>query len=76
MVGIYQEVLSKLKHDRILDNSVNAAAYVNAANSGMEELLNTNFVKEVKEKYTPEDIYYGSVFFLPIIDKVYQLTKI
>lgn len=76
MIEIYQEVLSKLKHDRILDNSVNAAAYVNAASSGMEELLNTNFVKEVKEKYTPEDIYYGSVFFLPIIDKVYQLTKI
>jgi hypothetical protein len=76
MVEIYQEVLSKLKHDRILDNSVNSGAYVNAASSGMEELLNTNFVKEVKEKYTPEDIYYGSVFFLPIIDKVYQLTKI
>lgn len=76
MADIYQEVLAQLKHDRILDNSVNTADYVEKARESMEELLDTNFVKEVKQKYSKEDIYYGSVFFLPIIDKVFELTKI
>lgn len=76
MMGIYNEILSLLKRDRVLDNTANTEAYINEARSSIIELLDTNFKKEVKEKFAAEDIYYDSVFFLPIIDKVFNLTQI
>ncbi|EGN57441.1 hypothetical protein PRBRB14_21980 [Hallella multisaccharivorax DSM 17128] len=76
MIGIYKNILSLMKHDRILDNTSNTEAYVEKAGESIMELLDTNFKKDVQQKYAKEDIYFGSVFFLPIIDKVYQLTKI
>ena len=75
-MGIYNEILSLLKRDRVLDNTANTEAYINEARSSIIELLDTNFKKEVKEKFAAEDIYYDSVFFLPIIDKVFNLTQI
>lgn len=76
MIDIYKDVLSLLKHDQILDNSVNSEAYINKAKEGLMERFETNFVKEVQQKYSKESLYFGSVFFLPIIDKVFELTTI
>lgn len=76
MADIYKEVLGQMKHDRIIDNSVNITVYINEVKKDMSERLDTNFTKEVKQKYSSEDIYFDSVFFLPIVDKVFELTKI
>ena len=76
MISIYKDVLSQLKHDQILDNSVSTEAYIKEAKKDLMARLDTNFVKEVKQKYSLESIYSDSVFFLPIVDKVFELTKI
>ena len=65
-----------MKHDQILDNSVSTEAYIKEAKKDLMARLDTNFVKEVKQKYSLESIYSDSVFFLPIVDKVFELTKI
>lgn len=76
LLDTYREVLAMLKHDRILDNSVKIEPYIEEAKTNLMERLDSDFVKEVKEKFSREDTYYGSIFFLPIIDKVFELTKV
>ena len=38
--------------------------------------LTTYYKSQVKEKYGDEVFYNDSVFFLPIIDRIFNLTKI
>lgn len=73
---LYKSVLDMLKKERIIDNSVNTTSYVNAAKEDMSTPFRTYYQSQVKEKYQEEVILHDSVFFLPIIDRVFELTKI
>lgn len=73
---IYKEVLNLLKKEHVIDNSTNTSIYVNAAEKDMETPLKTYYKSHLKEKYSDEVVLYDSVFFLPIINRIFELTKI
>lgn len=74
--ALYKEVLDLLKRDHIIDNTANTKQYVDAAGEDMETPLKTYYQSQVREKYQDEVELYDSVFFIPIIDRVFELTKL
>lgn len=73
---LYKAVLDLLKKEHIIDNIADTTTYVNAANEDMETPLNTYYKTQVKEKYQDEVTLYDSVFFLPIINRIFEMTKL
>lgn len=73
---LYKEVLNMLKEQSIIDSEANTAKYVSAAEEDMGTPLSTYYKKQVKEKYADEVPYKDSVFFLPVINKIFNMTKI
>lgn len=76
LASLYKEVLNMLKQQNIIDSMANTSKYVTAAEGDMGTPLSTYYKKQVKEKYADEVIYNDSVFFLPIINKIFNMTKI
>lgn len=74
--NLYKDVLDLLKKEHIIDNTADTMKYVNLAKEDMATPLNTYFTSQVKQKYQPEVELYESVFFLPIINRVFEMTKI
>lgn len=75
--SIYKDVLDLLKKERIIDNTSNTSAYVELASNDMVTPLNTYFKTKIKEFYNDDEVeLFDSVFFLPIINRVFELTKI
>ena len=73
---IYEEILNMLKQQRVIDNLADTRKYVDAAKEDMGTPLSTYYKKEVSDVYSEETIYNDSVFFLPVINKVFEMTKI
>lgn len=73
---IYKEVLNMLKKERVIDAAANTAIYVDAAKEDMGVPFDTYFKTQVKEKYQGDIPINDSVFFLPIINRVFELTKL
>ena len=73
---LYKDVLDLLKREHIIDNTADTSKYVKAASEDMITPLNTYYTKEVKQKYQDDVDLYDSVFFLPVIDRVFKLTKL
>ena len=76
LASLYKEVLNMLKQQSIIDSTANTAKYVSAAEEDMGTPLSTYYKTQVKEKFTDEVPYKDSVFFLPIINKIFNMTKI
>ncbi|MBO6125753.1 MAG: hypothetical protein J6P55_07855 [Bacteroidaceae bacterium] len=76
LATLYKEVLNMLKQQSIIDSMANTAKYVSAAEEDMGTPLSTYYKKQVKEKYADEVPYKDSVFFLPVINKIFNMTKI
>lgn len=76
LASLYKEVLNMLKQQSIIDVTANTAKYVSAAEEDMGTPLSTYYKKQVKEKYADEVPYKDSVFFLPVINKIFNMTKI
>lgn len=74
--ALYKDVLDLLKKEHIIENTADTSKYVRTAESDMDTPLNTYYKTQVKEKYQDEVTLYDSVFFLPIISKIFELTKI
>lgn len=74
--NLYKDVLDLLKKEHILENTADTQSYVSMAKEDMGTPLNTYFTSQVKQKYQPEVELYDSVFFLPIIDRVFRMTNI
>ena len=74
--ALYKEVLDLLKKERILDSTADTGNYVRCANEDMSVPFATYYMSEVQQKYSEEVELFDSVFFLPIIDRVFQMTKI
>ena len=73
---LYKEVLDLLKKERILDSKSDTTSYVRCANEDMGVPLATYFKSQVEQKFSEEVELFDSVYFLPIIDRVFQMTKI
>lgn len=76
LTAVYKDVLDILKRDRVIDATADTAVYVEAAAQGMDTALNTYYKTQVKERFADEVMLYDSVFFLPVVDKVFEMTKI
>lgn len=74
--ALYKAVLDLLKKEHIIDNTADTATYVKKACEDMGTPLNTYYKTQIKEKYQDEVTLYDSVFFLPIIDRIFNMTKL
>ena len=76
LASLYENVLNMLKQKSIIDSMANTSKYVAAAKEDMGTPLSTYYKTQVREKYADEVIYNDSVFFLPVINKIFEMTKI
>lgn len=76
MNKLYKDILDMLKKEGIIDNTADTGKFVKAAREDMGVPLNTYYKTQVKEKYQEEMALYDSVFFLPIINRVFEMTKL
>lgn len=74
--SLYKSVLDLLKKEHIIDNTADTTTYVNKANEDMGTPLNTYYKTQIKEKYQDEVTLYDSVFFLPIVDRIFRMTEL
>ena len=74
--NLYKIVIDLLKQEKIIDASANTKKYLDAAAADMGTPLTTYYKTQVKEKYGEEVIYNDSVFFIPIINRVFEMTKL
>ena len=74
--ALYKDVLDMLKKEHIIDNTADTATYVKEAKKDMGTPLDTYYKTQIKEKYQDEVTLYDSVFFLPIINRIFEMTKI
>lgn len=75
LADIYKEVLGLLKKEQVLDNTADTTKYVRLATNDMTVPLQTYYKKQVKERYQEEVLYKDSIFFLPIISRIFEMTK-
>lgn len=73
---LYKAVLDKLQQERIIDSMADTSKYTKEAKKDMGTPLTTYYKSQVKEKYSDEVFYNDSVFFLPVINRIFELTKI
>lgn len=77
MNNLYASVLDILKRGGVIDNSTDINVFKLNAETGYAENLSTHYRSDVKEKYTnDEDVCNDSVFFIPVIDKIFELSKL
>lgn len=77
MNRIYEKVITKLKNLGVIDQSIDVKKFIEIIDSKYQDNLDTHFRSEVADVYkTPGDICNDSVFFIPIIDKINELTKV
>ena len=76
MNKLYGRILDILKRKDAIDNEVNIEQFKSIASKGFEENFTTHYRSVVKEKYADSDIFNDSVFFIPVIDKIFELTKL
>ena len=74
--SLYENVLNMLKQKSIIDSMANTSKYVTSSKEDMGTPLSTYYKTQVREKYADEVIYNDSVFFLPVINKIFEMTKI
>lgn len=74
--NLYKKVLEKMKTAGILDDSATSKIYADCASKDMGTPFDTYFKTEVREQYSDEDMLFDTVFFLPIINRVFEMTKI
>ena len=76
LAALYKSVIELLKQEKIIDGTSDTRRYVSKAEEDMGTPFTTYYKTQVKEKYGEEVIYNDSVFFLPVINKVFEMTKI
>ena len=76
MAKIYKDILSILKKKNIMDPKYITEEYERMVEKNMLVPLNTHYTSEIKNKYSDSVPCTDSVFFLPVIDRVFEMTKI
>lgn len=76
MNSLYKKILDLLKTENIIENTANTKVYVDAAKYDLETPLKTYYQSRINEKYGEEVPLYDTVFFLPITDRIFELTNL
>lgn len=76
MNSLFKDVLDMLKRERTIDNTTNTKRYVDTALEDMATPLKTYYHSKINERYGEEVILNEVIFFLPIINRVFELTKL
>lgn len=76
MADLYKQILGLLKKEHILENTADTLSYVNKAKEDMLTPLKTYYKTQIKDKYQAEVPLYESLFFLPVIDRVFNMTNL
>ena len=76
MNSLYNNVLDLLKRKGVIDNNVNLDSFKNEARKGYDENFSTHYRSVIKEKFADDDICNDSIFFIPVIDKIFELSKL
>jgi len=75
-IKLYSDVLTLLKKEQIIDSAAKTTLYVEEASKDMGTPLDTYFKTQVQDKFQNEVILNDSVFFLPVINRIFEMTKI
>jgi hypothetical protein len=77
MNSLYEEILKMLRAESVIDSDADINQYISAAREDLDTPLRTYYQSQVKERYKNDDAsLFDSVFFLPIKDRVFELTKL
>lgn len=78
LAGIYKDVLTLLRNSNVIDSTANMSIYSHKAAEDMGTPLDTYFRTQIMEKYNGQDEVQlnDSIFFLPIIQRTFELTLI
>lgn len=76
MNQLYCSVLDMLKQGGAIDRSLDVKPFKEEVKNDYEENLKTHYRSEVEQNYDPEDVCNDSVFFIPVIDKIFELTRV
>ena len=77
MNKLYVDILGLLKREGIIDRAEDITMFTDDINKNYDNNYTTHFLSEVIEKYKQDDdVCADSVFFIPIIDKIIELTKV
>jgi len=74
--SLYEKVMNMLKEQNVIDATANTLKYVDLSKEKMDTALTNYYTLRVKEMYANEVIYNDSIFFLPVINKVFEMTKL
>ena len=75
-VAGYMTDLEMLKQGGAIDRSLDVRPFKAEVTKDYEENLKTHYRSDIEQSYDPEDVCNDSVFFIPVIDKIFELTKI
>lgn len=77
MNDLFSKILDILKRGNAVDNSVDLNLFKQNSKTGYKENLSTHYLTDIKQKYTNgEDVCNDSAFFIPIVDKIFEMTKL
>lgn len=72
---VYMEMLRYLVHKDDLNN-ITTSVIENELKQGNDNAFEKNFKQEIRDKLDPDSKYKDSLFFIPIVDKVKDLTMV
>lgn len=73
---LYDRVLNLLKEELIISNTADTSKFVECAKKDMSVPLRTYFTSEIRQKYAGDVLVFDSVFFLPIVQRVFEMTNL
>jgi hypothetical protein len=73
---IYSSVLYEIGRIGEIEISKKYRDNMNMSDIDIKDSIDKNFQTQIVDKYTKEEEYHDSIFFFPIIDNVFKLTKI
>lgn len=76
MNKLYCSALDVLKRHGVIDKSMDVNAFKSEASTHYEENLKTHYRSDIEQSYDEEDVCNDSAFFIPVIDKIFELTKL
>lgn len=77
MNDLYGDVLDILKRGCVIDNSVDLNLFKSNAMTNYKENLSTHYLTDVSQKYTnDDDVCNDAAFFIPVVDKIFEMTKL
>ena len=77
MNQLYVDIISFLKKSGIIDRGEDVTMFTKDINENYDNNYTTHFLSKVIGKYKQDDdVCADSVFFIPIVDKIIELTKV